>query len=457
MEPQLESDEDESSGEDADHDKRPWDSPTEDDLLDMKPGLEWWQAAFNLVVVVIGAGVMALPQLPMKGGIILSFVCLVLCGAAITESGMAMWKGIMAANSGGAKVVSYEDFGRSALGKAGEAAVVTVQIFYFVGVAAGFLVLIADALVHLASDRTDIPTCIWIISPFVALLAMLPNITAISKFVPLAVLGVCAVCFIIITKSLLDSQRWADWSGDAQSKELYKIWPAGAMDLGTVTATLFGAFGVNGNVPSVLCEMKDPMEFPKAYWTAMGIVATLYMLVMGCGYYGYGQFMQDDIMSSMTRFPANETEAFNVPYAQWTGPTARALEYVVSGCLFVKLVIGLPLNMMVIFYSMQTFSYTKDIFPLGTWKNKVMRLSVVAVAVVIAQLVPNFGKLFALVCSVFGPLMQCFFPIWFSYKIRLAMGAAMTRSCRRIAHILALLLAFLTVTIGFEQSLKAVL
>ena len=57
------------------------------------------------------------------------------------------------------------------------------------------------------------------------------------------------------------------------------------------------------------------------------------------------------------------------------------MEYVVSGCLFVKLVIGLPLNMMVIFYSIQTFSYTKDIFPLGTWKNKVMRLSVVAVAV----------------------------------------------------------------------------
>jgi len=449
-------DEDVSTDEEAPqlYEIQAWDS--EEDILDTKPGLEWWQVTFNLVVVVIGVGVMALPSLPKKGGIILSFVSLFVCGAAISESGIAMWKGTMAANAKSREVVSYEDYGRQALGQAGEYSVVIVQIFYFVGVAAGFVVLIAEALVHISGDRYEISAVIWILAPVLGLISLLPNITTISKAVPLAVLGVIVLCCIIIIKSSMDSQRWGHWSTDAQEK-LHRLWPVGAMDLGSVTATLFGAYGVNGNVPSVLCEMKNPMEFPKAYRTAMGIVTTLYMLVMGCGYWGYGQFMQDDIVESMTRFPANGQEAFTVEYAQWTGPTAKALEEIVSICLFVKLMIGLPLNLMVIFYSLQTFTYTKNFVPLGTWRNKVMRLSVVALAVLIAQLVPNFGKLFALVCSIFGPLMQCFFPIWFSYKIRKAQGAPMTASGRRIFHGLILLLAFFTMTVGFIQSLKAVL
>ena len=40
------------------------------------------------------------------------------------------------------------------------------------------------------------------------------------------------------------------------------------MAMGRVVASMFGAFSVNGNVPSILCEMKDPMEFPFAYKTA---------------------------------------------------------------------------------------------------------------------------------------------------------------------------------------------
>ena len=47
--------------------------------------------------------------------------------------------------------------------------------------------------------------------------------------------------------------------------------------MGRVVASMFGAFSVNGNVPSILCEMKDPMEFPFAYKTAarsdLGVVA----------------------------------------------------------------------------------------------------------------------------------------------------------------------------------------
>ena len=42
---------------------------------------------------------------------------------------------------------------------------------------------------------------------------------------------------------------------------------------------------------------------------AMTIVLVIYASVMLCGYYGYGEFMQSDIVKSMTSFPASEEQA----------------------------------------------------------------------------------------------------------------------------------------------------
>ena len=50
---------------------------------------------------------------------------MLVCFMAIMESGIAMWKGVMAGNHAGAKdlapkaIVSYEDFGKAAFGKTG--------------------------------------------------------------------------------------------------------------------------------------------------------------------------------------------------------------------------------------------------------------------------------------------------------------------------------------------------
>merc|ERR1712048_687929 len=173
----------------------------------------------------------------------------------------------------------------------------------------------------------------------------------------------------------------------------------------------------------VLCEMKKPEEFPFAFKTAMSVVMIIYMLVMACGYYGYGEFIQDDIIKSLTSLPANANEAFNVPADEWTGPKSHALEYIVSGLLLVKLLIVLPLNLIVVFYSFQTCELTKDYVPLGSCANKVMRIAVVFIALLFAYSVNDFNQLFALVASVTGPLLQCVFPLLFSFLVRRRTGA----------------------------------
>ena len=54
---------------------------------------------------------------------------------------------------------------------------------------------------------------------------------------------------------------------------------------------------------------------------------------------------------------------------------------------------------MVIVYSFQTYDGTKDYFPAGSVANKIMRISMVIIALVIGLFVTNFNNLFSLVCS----------------------------------------------------------
>ena len=63
---------------------------------------------------------------------------------------------------------------------------------------------------------------------------------------------------------------------------------------------------------------------------------------------------------------------------------------------------------MVIYYSLQTYEGTKDCFPVGSFANKIMRVLVVVIAVVIGLAVTQFNKLFALVASASRP--------WFSSR-----------------------------------------
>mmetsp|Transcript_70963 Transcript_70963/g.186061 ORF Transcript_70963/g.186061 Transcript_70963/m.186061 type:complete len:491 (-) Transcript_70963:20-1492(-) len=444
-----------------------WES---DDRMDFKPGLQWWQASFSFVVVVIGVGVMALPILPKKGGWYCSVFAMLLCCGAITESGIALWKGIMAGNKGhnmaerdGNKICktaskavvisSFEDFGREALGSAGETFVAIVMLLYFIGISASFVTLIVGALrsVFVGVMSTDM----WIlaISPGLVALALLPNLTAVANFVPIVVACIIALISTMIIKSACDSQRWQEWP-DLDASQLHRVMPTTAMSMGTVVATLFGAFGVNAHVPAMLGEMDDPLEFPFAFRMAMMIGFGIFLCVMCCGYYGYGEFMRSDILDSMASFPANQAEAFNTPFGEWTGPKARGLGIVCNSLLLAKLIIGFALNIQNVFYSFQTFRLTKSYVPPGGIANKVMRVCTVATLVSITLLIDDFDKLFALVSSVFGTLLQVFLPLFLSYKLRVKVGARMSGCRRRSVHFVILLVGTFSMTVGFYRAVR---
>mmetsp|Transcript_84615 Transcript_84615/g.272708 ORF Transcript_84615/g.272708 Transcript_84615/m.272708 type:complete len:123 (-) Transcript_84615:87-455(-) len=119
--------------------------------------------------------------------------------------------------------------------------------------------------------------------------------------------------------------------------------------------------------------------------------------------------------------------------------------------------IGLPLNTMVVFQSLQTSKYTKDWVPPGSAKNTTMRLMVVFMLLTIGSLVPNFGQLYPIVMAMFGPLIQCVFPIVFTYKIRSSMGLRQPGCSRKCLHAAVLAVACFTLTFGTYVSLRDVI
>merc|ERR1711865_880587 len=66
---------------------------------------------------------------------------------------------------------------------------------------------------------------------------------------------------------------------------------------------------MGGTVPTIRGQMQNQSEFPSAFRTTIGIVLVLYVAVMLCAYYGYGNFVKDNVVQSMVQFPRSLDEA----------------------------------------------------------------------------------------------------------------------------------------------------
>jgi len=55
------------------------------------------------------------------------------------------------------------------------------------------------------------------------------------------------------------------------------------------------------------------------------------------------------------------------------------------------LMVGFPVNLMVVFYSFQTFEYTRDVVPSGNAAKKPMQVTVVVIVLGIGSLISSFN------------------------------------------------------------------
>ncbi|CAE7753801.1 AVT1C [Symbiodinium sp. CCMP2592] len=411
-----------------------------------RPPLSTFKTYVNLVTVVIGAGIMALPQLPRRGGWVLSSLILVLVLLSSVESGLHMWKAFMASR-GSFEMLTYGDLGREAWGPLGEIlANLVINIFLF-GVYSAYAVLIGMQLENISQQALDKRFWILILYPVFVALALAPNLSALSRLVPLGMLAACATAAFIVGKSLADASHWQTWD-----EEIHSAWPQESlMSLGVVLATCIGAVAFQPVVPSVLQDMGKPEKFPLAMLAAVVTCGCLYLAVMLCGYHGYGAFILQDIVQSMTHSPKDVQEAFEAEAWNWTGAKSLWVPALVSSLVLVNIVLSMPIIMMAVFYSVQESKALAPHVKPGSWANWVMRATLVTIAVVIAMCVPRFTLVFGFFCAVAGPAVGLAFPLLFSGAVLRRCGVAQSW-WRHGLHGLIILLSILCMVAGIYTS-----
>jgi len=386
--------------------------------------LSTFQAYVNLVTVVIGAGIMALPQLPLEGGWVPSSLILLLVVFSSAESGLHMWKAFMASR-GKVSISTYDDLGREAWGHWGQMLTAVVTNFLLFGIYSAYTVLIGMQLEDLSDKALDKRIWILLMYPLFVGLALVRDLSSLSKLVPLGMLSACTMAVVIICKSVSDARHWREWD-PPDHQHLHSAWPQGSlMSLGTVLATCIGAMTYQAVVPAVLQEMKQPEQFPRALYAANLTSGALYLAVMLAGYYGYGAFINQDIVESMTYSPANLDEAFSgMKASQWTGEKSFWVPPVVSSLVLINIVLSMPLIMMGVFHSIQSSqAFASHIKP-GSWANRFMRVTLVTSTIIIALCVPRFTFVFGFFCALGAPAVCLAFPLLFSGVVLRRCGVA---------------------------------
>jgi len=421
-------------------------------------------AMLTLIAAIIGAGIMALPQLPVQSGLLPSSALCVATALYTLETGLVFTDAMVRHNelaegdSSRAKILTFEDFGREGAGEAGAQLVRASVVARVAGLCSGYAILLGQQLKGM-SDLILLPdasyrTCVLMVGPILWLLSMMRDTVAIAKLMPLATAAGVASCVLIVVKGIVDAQVWKGWD-----EPVHIIGPPPHMSFMapfSALATLNGAFGFIPNVPTITADMADVREFNGSLYGTMAIITVLYWGVVVAGHYGYGDFVEESIVDSMMYHPGNYEES-RLPLEAWTGGKTVMVPRIMCIAVAVNILLSYPLNMMCVFVSVESTSCGQSYCRAGTAGNYIMRSVLVGVTVSVALMTEKFGELYAVIMAVLGPLQGVFFVFFFAYRIRRKCGAPDYSSCRKTAHCVFTLLGIGITVFGLYDSLNALL
>ncbi|CAK8997882.1 Amino acid transporter AVT1C (AtAvt1C) [Durusdinium trenchii] len=402
------------------------------------------EAMINLVTVIIGAGILALPQLPRRCGWVLSALMLLISCSAVQEAALCLCRALIQTNSQESKVTTFEALGHRALGWQGQLAVAVVANTFLLGVCSAYAALIGMQLYNLTGVFNQ-RAWVLIAYPIFVLLGLLPNLSALSKLVPLGMLAACLTGLMVIWSSLQDVETWQSWKTGDLDMEIHDTWPSQPAALGSALATCCAAFSFVPVVPAIIRDMRTPQHFPRALNGALAICGLLYLGVMLCGYYGYGNFIRDDIVESLGQSPATFEEAMHQPISEWTGARRPWLRVFISILILINIFLSMPLLAMAVFYSIESsFAHAVP----GSWANWAMRIGLLTGVVAVALAVPRFTVVFSFFSSLTAPCVSLIFPLLFADYI-----LEKVSKCRRGYHAVLFIIAVLSMIFGVYTSI----
>ena len=255
-------------------------------------------AVLNVVMTCVGVGIVSLPSVFQKCGMVGGLLILFISYALSVYSANKLYYALT--NSQNSPIHSFSELGRALFGRIGSlAATVTVQVTLF-GVC-GLLLTIcgttASRLFHGSDDwwRHYAAGTALVLCPM-TLLRTVHEIRLFSAFGVLTLVG-----FIVTTLV----QCMIKLSKDEQAKDEVSwqwIVKGKPLDYGGAFATSFLSFFMATSVPSLLKDMRSPKSLPKVLAVGSGIVLVMYAAICVTCYLTWGAKLKNVVDAMGEKF-----------------------------------------------------------------------------------------------------------------------------------------------------------
>ena len=367
------------------------------------------KTVLNLIMSVIGIGVLALPKGIAEGGWAVSILMFVVT-CSLSHVAVVLLHRCLYFADPKRPLLTYQAVGEAAFGPVGKTVVAIVNYLNLFTVCACMLILLGDSLEVFWSNSSKLAR-LSVAAVCVLPLAWLPSLKEVAA---VSVVGVCAVfltCAAVVAFCALEiSSEPASLSA----------WPSKPMSVGISFANFMNSYTVAPVVPSIVASMRNPEKFPTLSLVAFAIVSVVFLAIGFSGYLAYGAGIRD--FSSVG-------DAINKAAAAEAGRTIQALNITVQvGILLVCLSHFVSLFNPVALATEQLYLRLGRKREVHLWPRLALRTAVVAACYGLAAGVNNFTSLVNLLGATFVMLLQIIFPFAFHHALakRLAPAKALS-------------------------------
>ncbi|XP_071113717.1 uncharacterized protein [Haliotis cracherodii] len=354
-------------------------------------GLTIWTAAVFIVGEIAGSGVLALPS-AVEGAGWIGLVLILLCCIISAYTGDVLGKAWCLVRERyeeyqGQVRYPYPAIGEVTYGKPGRYLVSFSINFTLFGVSVVFLLLASENIQSLLADvHANVSFCYWLII-VAGVLTPLSWLGTPKDFWPVAIGATVATsiaCVVLFSNILVDSHH---------NHHPVVHTPPGFLTFFTAFGTICFAFGGHPAFPTFQADMKDESKFGRAVFFAYMIVLAMYLPVSTVGYFVYGKKLDPNVLQTVS-----------------SGPMLYVVEIVITIhllCAFIIVLNPFSQELEEIFKIPNAFGI----------KRCLLRTGIVAVVLFVAESVPHFGAILALVGGSTTTLLAYVLPSLFYLKL----------------------------------------
>ena len=403
------------------------------------------KTVLNLIMSVIGIGVLALPKGILKGGWAVSIMMFILTCSLSHVAVVLLYRCLYFVDPK-KPLLSYQAIGEAAFGHTGKIVVAVVSYFNLFTVCACMLILLGDCLEAFWPHSSSLMR-VSVGSLVALVLSWLPSLKEVAVISIVGVAAVLVTCVAVVSYC-------ASHVGQADESESVPVvtspWPVEALAVGISFANFMNSYTVTPVVPSIVASMRNPDKFPLLSMLAFALVSLVFATIGFSGYLAYGaeigRHSHVGVAINMTQQQPDNKDSVSgkiLNLSVQIGILLVCLSHFVS--LFNPVAVSTEQ-----LYQKLTGKTTGEPMAMGT--RILLRSLVVAACYGVAAGVNNFTSLVNLLGATFVMLLQLIFP--FSFHHALAMKHAPTKALPKYITSLVVSLGFAGMVLGTYASIR---